>query len=132
MAKNSAASPGRPVAPGVDPATPERRPDAPEGDGVTKTQNPETLHQEPAPAAPDANPVIQNDQSPVLNKEDDPRPLTGNGSTVETEMVKVKTKEAIILMDPFSAKHIDQNGVEVPVTSFINDELAEGGRLERA
>lgn len=99
-----------PVAPGVDPIEP--RP-------VKAT---------PAPAPTET----QNDKSAVLNKEDDSKALPGNGATDETQTVKVKTKEDITLMDPFSAKHIDINGATVPVTSFINDELEEGGRLEKA
>lgn len=121
----------RPTADGVDPITP-----VPQGDGTTKQQNPKTLGQETQelrqgePAADDA--LTLNDQSPNLTKEDDTKPLPGNGETAETKMVTVKTKGAYLLMDPFSGYHVDEDGNEVPVTSFINDELAEGGRLEKA
>jgi hypothetical protein len=124
----------RPTADGVDPITP-----VPEGDGVTKTQNPETLAQTTPDTAPasDAAPVegakTLNEQSPNLTKEDDTKPLPGNGSEVETTMITVKTKDKnVILMDPFSGYHVEHDAVEVPVTSWINDELAEGGRLEKA
>jgi len=125
MAKSTPGAGATPVAPGVDPVTP------------VPIQDPQTLGQttDPvadAPAATDAEGVKVNDQSPNLTKEDDSKALPGNGSTDETQFVKVKTKEHIVLMDPFSAKHIDIEGAEVPVTSFINDELAEGGRLEKA
>jgi hypothetical protein len=91
---------------------------------------------DPAPhaadtAQPDPSPALVNDASPNLTKADDPKALPGNGATAEVEMVKVRTKEDSILMDPYSARHIDREGGEVPVTTFINDELAEGGRLEK-
>jgi len=126
MAKNTPGAGATPVAPSVDPLTP------------VPTQDPETLGQTTTVADPvldapaTADPVVLNDQSPNLTKQDDSKPLPGNGATDETQMVTVKTKEHITLMDPFSAKHIDITGATVPVTSFINDELAEGGRLEKA
>lgn len=120
---------GRPVAPGVDPIA--HVPD--KGDNVTKTQNPETLNQQGAPAATDANPVVLNDDAPVNNKDrETERALPGNGETADPKKITVRTKIGL-LMDPYSARHIDDSaeGTEVPVTTFITDELAEGGRLER-
>jgi hypothetical protein len=113
----------RPTADGVDPLVP--------------VQNPKTLGQDPKPeaqneAAEGASALTVNELSPNLTKEDDSKALPGNGATDETQLVTVKTKEPMLLMDPYSAKHIGAEPVEVPVTSFINDELAEGGRLERA
>jgi hypothetical protein len=138
MAKPTPTASGRPVAPGVDPITPVQ----PQPQDTTRTQDAATLGQdndaakriaqEDRPAAPDANPVVLNDQSPNLTKDDGERPLSGAGATPEVEMVKVKTKGDYMLMDPYSTKSIDKDGAEVPVTSFINDELAEGGRLEKA
>jgi len=106
----------RPTAPGVDPITPA--PDAPD----TSAAAPNESFTSDAPKASDAT------------KPTSPPPPAGNGATAELEMVTVRTKDAIILMDPYSARHIDNRdeGTEVPMTSFINDELAEGGRLEKA
>lgn len=103
----------RPTAPGVDPITPT--PDA------------------PAPEAT-AAPNESFTSAAEATKPTSPPPPAGNGATAELEMVTVRTKDPIILMDPYSARHIDNRdeGTEVPVTSFINDELAEGGRLEKA
>lgn len=112
---------GRATAPGVDPATPGPTPDA-----------------NAAPAAPAAtsapNESFTSAKASEATKPSAPPPPAGNGASAELEMIRVRTKDAVILMDPFSAKHIDnrKDGVEVPVTSFINDELAEGGRLEKA
>jgi len=100
---------GRPVAPGVDPA--EHVPEAP-----AETQ-----------------PVVLNDEAPVNTKDTSAeRALPGNGDTAEVKTVTVRTKVGL-LMDPYSARHVDDRaeGTEVPVTTFITEELAEGGRLER-
>ena len=100
-----------PTAPGVDPITPKPEADPAPIESFTST-----------PKAHEAT------------KPTTPPPPAGNGATAELEMVTVRTKTPILLMDPFTARHIDnrKEGTEVPVSSFINDELAEGGRLEKA
>jgi len=113
----------RPTADGVDPLIP--------------VQDPKTLGQEPKPeaeneAADGASALTVNELSPNLTKQDDSKALPGNGATDETQVVTVKTKEPMLLMDPYSGSHVGSEPVEVPVTSWVNDELAEGGRLEKA
>lgn len=77
----------------------------------------------------------QNDPNvpDALDKDGPANDITapGEASGIDPTRVHVRAKGAYLVYDPYTADTVGQEGGEMRLTTFVKEQLEDGGRLER-